>query len=109
MSLGSLYNDTGRFDQALMELESANRGLRVSFSEDHIYIAKTEMLIGEALIGLDRFDEAEAYCQRSWAIIDASRNEDDPLRQQALGIMIKLYESWEKPERAREYRVHSSD
>ncbi|MFQ5413764.1 MAG: tetratricopeptide repeat protein [Phycisphaerae bacterium] len=67
-------------------------------------IASTESALGEALVMLGRFDEAEPLLIESYPIIREARG-DRPPTPDALKRIVRLYDAWGKPDKAAEYRA----
>lgn len=74
------------------------------FSEDHWEIATTKNMLGECLTKARKYEEAEPLLTSSYPIIRAQFGLNHPRAQVALRRIIYLYEDWEKPEKADEYR-----
>lgn len=67
-------------------------------------IANTESVLGECLTKLGRFREAEPLLVRSYPVIKAGSKWVEH-KERALKRIIGLYEAWDKPEEADEYRA----
>ncbi len=78
---------------------------RRTFAEDDWSVGTTKGLLGAALTGLARYDEAEAM------LLDANRDFKDvpgpkgPDPRTILRRLVALYEAWGRPDKAAAYRV----
>jgi hypothetical protein len=69
--------------------------------------AEARSLLGEALTGLERYEEAETYLLAGHASLDESlpagrRTQKLP---PAVERLVRLYDAWGKPEKAAEWRA----
>ena len=65
---------------------------------------KTASILGAALAGLNRFEEAEPLLLEAYPIIRDDRGPDHPRTRQALERIVFLYEHWYRPDDAARYR-----
>ena len=86
--------------------ESLETGARV-LGADHWRVAESRSLLGEALAGLERYEEAEADLLESYAALDVALPPARRARRlpAAAERLVKLYEAWGKPEMADEWRA----
>ncbi len=103
-ALGSVYRDNQKFDLAEPLLRQSIDGLQRANNE--LEALKTEAALVECLIGARKFEEAEqvAIALRG-KVRDLSDQQGRLSRgEEALGLLIKLYEDWNKPDQARPFR-----
>jgi tetratricopeptide (TPR) repeat protein len=62
-------------------------------------------ILGECLVGLQRFDEAERLLLESYEKLDPPPTLRQMRRRQARERVVKLYEAWGKPEKAEAWRL----
>ena len=74
------------------------------YEERNWRIAETEVALGECLSLLNRFDEADTLLVRGYQTLLEQRGESYQRTQEALGYLVVLYELWNRPEQAEEYR-----
>ncbi len=68
-------------------------------------IARTADLLGEALMEMQHYEEAEEALKSSFSLLLTLRGEQDAQTQQVLGHLIALYDAWGRPEQADLYRA----
>lgn len=76
-----------------------------SLKPGHWQLARAQSALGTCLSVLRRFEEAEPLLLESYQALKEKRGANDKLTQRTLGRIIKLYESWSKPDKAGEYRA----
>ena len=67
-------------------------------------IAKAASILGSALTGLREFEAAEPLLMDSYPVIRDDRGRDHIRTRQALGRIITLYDSWNRPAKAERFR-----
>ena len=102
--LGQVLVAQQRYSEAEPLLRDALEIRSKDFGAGHWQTAKTTSILGAALAGQNRFEEAEPLLLESYPIISADRGPHRRRTHEALQRIIDLYESWEKPDRAAEYR-----
>jgi len=105
----------GRALGPLGELPEAERWLRESwrirqeqFPSGHWLIASSEKVLGEHLILQGRYREAETHLLRSEQALAAARGESAEVVRDARNSLVRLYEAWNRPERAATWRARLS-
>ncbi|MBU0639346.1 MAG: serine/threonine-protein kinase [Planctomycetes bacterium] len=71
----------------------------------HWQIASTESMLGRCLVAAEEYEEAETLLLGSHPVIETERGENDPLTHESLRRIVALYEGWNRPDRAAEYRA----
>ena len=66
--------------------------------------ARAESLLGACLSMQGRFEEAEPLLIRSFNKLRTDRGEADVMTQNTILRIIHLYETWERPDAAAEWR-----
>lgn len=72
---------------------------------DHPQIAFADNVLGQCLTQLNRFPEAEPFLADSYDTLRTIRGRNHRRTKNALAQMIELYEAWDKPEKAAEWRA----
>ena len=103
--MGRLFLSTGKSHDALPMLREAIEIERRAWPEGHADIADAETLLGENLMMLGEFEEAEPFLLRSYPVIREQRGARHRQTQRALRRIIELYDAWGKPGQADEYRA----
>lgn len=94
-----------KYDEAEPILREA-LALRIELrGEDHMEVAKSRSRMAEVLLSLRRFDEAEALLLAVLPRFEAESNDQSTQTQEALALLIALYEASGEPERAEPYRA----
>ena len=75
---------------------------------DHWMIASAKSSLGECLTKLGRFGDAEPLLLSSADTLEEKLGENHARTLQALEAIGKLYEAWQKPDKAAPYRARSS-
>jgi serine/threonine protein kinase/lipopolysaccharide biosynthesis regulator YciM len=103
--LGRLYRYQGRYDEAeamlLKVLEAEHRVL----GEEHWLTIYAMGYLAEVYRDLGRYDEAEPLLLKA---LDAGRRvfgENHPVPLEYLNNLIDLYEAWDKPQKAAQWRA----
>ncbi len=101
-------NGDGVVDQTDLQqvLDSLPIHIRI-LGENHWRTAEARSLLGEALTGLERYEEAETHLLDGHAGLDASlpggrRTQKLP---SSIDRLVRLYDAWGKPEKAAEWRA----
>lgn len=109
-------NALARLNMALLLIKKGEHKLAEPFARDALgiqmkklpagswRIAVSQSVLGESLTGQKQFEAAEKLLTESYKQIEKSLKPDDKRRKEALTRVIKMYEAWDKPERAAEYR-----
>lgn len=71
----------------------------------HWQLARAQSVLGTCLAALQKFDEAEPLLLEGYQTLKEKRGNNDKLTQQTLHRIVKLYEFWDKPDKAGEYRA----
>ncbi len=70
-----------------------------------LWIAHDEVVLGAALGGQERYDEAETLLVESLEVTRGKAGDRSPLTRWAIENLVELYEAWGKGEKAAEYRA----
>lgn len=68
-------------------------------------ISLAEGALGECLMAQGRYAEAEPLLVQSYDEIHTSQGDQDPRTAEALKRLVVLYDAWQKPQRAAQYRA----
>jgi non-specific serine/threonine protein kinase/serine/threonine-protein kinase len=102
--LAELLLTNARYQDALENASEARDIYAKTDPDDVSSIALAEGVSGAALVGLERFDEAEKPILESMEKLEASEGENTDLTLAAIARVVDLYTAWGKPERADSYR-----
>ncbi|MGH7597757.1 MAG: tetratricopeptide repeat protein [bacterium] len=105
IGLGAVLVDLHKPREAEPLLREGLTIYRAAMEESHWQIARVESILGGCLAALRRYDEAEPLLLASYQALKEKRGDKDKLTQQTLGRIVKLYDSWNKPAKAGEYRA----
>jgi tetratricopeptide (TPR) repeat protein len=101
--------DQGRHVEAETLLRECLEMRRQALPPGHHTIAVTESILGGCLTLAGEYGEAEALLLRSREALKDYRDEATPAQREALkenlSRIVQLYEAWNKPERAAEWRA----
>lgn len=99
----TLINE-GHFGQAATLLRGCLGVRQEALPEGHWLIADTASQLGRAVVGEGEFAEAEFLLLESYTAMRKNRGAPLDRKRQAIQRIILLYESWEKPDQASEWR-----
>ncbi len=103
----ALLNARVRYAEAeQLVRESLPINIRIR-GENHWRTAEARSLLGEALAGLERYDEAETHLLDGHAGLDASLPGGRRTKKLPPSIerLVRLYDAWGKPDQAAEWRA----
>ena len=104
-NLTSLLLETHRFAEAEPLLCECLEIRRASLPDDHLSLLKTESILGGCLTALRLYKKAEPLLVESYEKIQSAKGEHAVLAHTACQRIIELYEAWDNPEKAAEYRA----
>jgi len=94
----------GRFAEAVELLRGCLAVRQKALPEGHRLIADTLTQLGAALAGAGEFVEAEERLLDGYTKMKDDRSVPVDRRERALERIIRLYESWDKPDQASRWR-----
>ena len=103
-SLGAILLQRGQLAAAESELTKSLQILRGALPVGHWRIALVKSSLGECLVRQQRFDEAEPLLLESLPMLRESRGTSSTAYRRTLTRIIDLYDAWNKPGEAAEYR-----
>jgi serine/threonine protein kinase len=107
--LAAVLNKQRRYAEAARAAEEAREILLKAVGPEHSRTASANISLGNALCGLRRFEESEAALLSAHDVAAKSRGRYVGLERNAVEGLIGLYDLWEKPARADEYRAMLRD
>ncbi len=102
---GLILNKLGRGDEAERILREAVKLRQENLPANHFMTALTKGALGECLTARKRYDEAESLLIASYDSLKASQSEQNPRTLEALQRLTFLYDAWNKPSQAAQYRA----
>ena len=103
--LGRFLNLKGEHQEAEPLLRKALKVRREVLSEGNWRIAYLESDLGSCLKELGRYQQAEPLLLSGYSLIHAKRGPQHKRTLEALNRIIELYDSWDRPHQAAEYRA----
>ncbi len=94
----------GRFEEAADVLRGSLVTKQKTLPEGHWLIADTMSRLGGAVAGEGKFAEAEPLLLEGYAAMQENRRVAVGRKREAIERIIQLYESWDKPDQAAEWR-----
>jgi serine/threonine protein kinase len=102
---GLILDKTGKSQEGEKILREAVR-LRVeTLPKEHFWIAIANDALGECLTTQKRFAEAETLLIESYTTLKFRLGTRDPRTIEAQRRLVNLYQTWNKPEQAAQYRI----
>ncbi len=105
MVQGLIYSQTDRAAEAEKLLREAVRIRAENVPETHFLRATANGALGEFLTGHGRFSEAEPFLLKSHQSLKNSQAPGSPRIRLASQRLAKLYDAWDKPHQAANYRA----
>jgi serine/threonine protein kinase len=103
--LVDVLNKQGRSKESESLIRDSLEKLRRVHGEGDLHIAAAESTLGENLLDQGRYDEAEPYLLESHAVIlEKTKNESNWAAVESFTRLVRLYEGWDRPDRAQPYR-----
>ncbi|MDP6582150.1 MAG: serine/threonine-protein kinase, partial [Vicinamibacterales bacterium] len=103
--LAALLRDKGDYAAAVPLHRDALDIFRRSYGADHWLVGRVQRDLGWTLTGLGRYEEAEDVLLASQQLLQGAFDGDHVETQAAVERLIDLYEAWDRPDRAAEYRA----
>jgi serine/threonine protein kinase len=105
MTLGMVLTDLGRAREGEPLLRECLQNRSSKHAKDSWLVASAQSELGGCLLTQKRYVEAEPFLVSAGQTF-LERGEGPPLRRrEALERLVKLYESWSKPEKAKEWKA----
>ena len=104
MELAVSKIELGKFAEAEPLLRTCLHIRRGTLDEPHWLTAYTESLLGECLTELGQHEEAEPLLINSYPSLE----EHPEQARAALQRIIRLYDTWDRPDQAAEWRTRQS-
>jgi eukaryotic-like serine/threonine-protein kinase len=105
-NLGRLYNARGKFVEAEAILAKALATSERVMPPGFFGTGITMQSYCDALLGLQRYGEAETYLLKAYHILVPVMGEDRPGVQRVIGSLVQVYERTGRPDKAAEWRRH---
>jgi serine/threonine protein kinase/tetratricopeptide (TPR) repeat protein len=106
-NLATLLFKQERTAEAVPLLREAVRIRAAALPADDSRTAYSRCMLGSGLTILEQFDEAEPLLQAALETYAGEYGDQDPRTQATLEALVKLYEAWNRPNKARTYRSRS--
>jgi eukaryotic-like serine/threonine-protein kinase len=104
-NLGVTLMEAGRLIEAESSFREALAIYGKALPKAHLQFPTTESLLGDCLTRMKRYDEAEPLVTSSYARISAQFDSTNARTEAARARVLRLYEAWGKPEKAKEWRA----
>jgi hypothetical protein len=108
-ALGRLLTEGSRLDEAEPLLRHALVGVRTALPPQHWRAGYAEVLLGACLASRRQFTEAEPLLLSGYQILHEKRGDDREETRYAVTRLVMLYEAWNKPDKAAEWRAKVPD
>jgi tetratricopeptide (TPR) repeat protein len=96
--------EEGRFEEAAALLRGCLASRQKTLPEGHWLVADTMSRLGGAVASGGKFDQAEPLLLEGYAGMSDNRRVPLNRKREAIERLIQLYQSWDKPDRAAEWR-----
>jgi eukaryotic-like serine/threonine-protein kinase len=104
-AFAAVLNKTGQPARAEPYLREALRAHSRQLPDTSLSVAETKAALGECLMEQKRYAEAEGWLLQSYESLKASQVAQSPRLKTALNRLVRLYDTWRKPELAAPYRA----
>jgi hypothetical protein len=103
--LAAVLNKQHRYAEAARAAEEARDILIKAVGPQHSRTASASLSLGNALLGLRRFEESETNLLSAHDVASKGRGRYGGLERTAVESLIGLYDAWGQSARADEFRV----
>ncbi|MEE9296175.1 MAG: tetratricopeptide repeat protein [Phycisphaerae bacterium] len=103
-NLSAALRDQGKLDESEQWAKMALDGARRELSPGHALTSLFQVNYAKCLTPLQRYDEAEALLLEAYAELKAAFGAHHKYTRRACGALVNLYEAWNRPEKAAEWR-----
>src|SRR5262249_48702999 len=103
-NIAALYRDMGKYAEAQAMADAAIAGARRTLPKDHWYLPTFLVTQGKLQTKTKQFDAAEVSLKEAYDSLNRSFGPDHPRTQDAIDALANLYEAWEKPAEAAQWR-----
>ena len=107
LQLGILLHERGDFAAAAALLAPLLETAQRVMPPEHWYPAVVEGWYGRALLGLQRYEEAEQHLVAAYQRLRSILGEEHPRTQKARQRVAELFTAWGKPDKAAKYEAAS--
>ena len=111
-TLAAVLNNRARLEVALGRYAAGESLIRQAlkiFRDTHApgywRIANAESVLGSCLAGFGRFAEAERLMVAAYPVVREQRGHQAAVTRELIDRIVALYEAWDQPEKADEYRA----
>ncbi len=103
-NLGKLHRARGGYEEAASHARQALIILEQHLPPNHWRTAVARSVLGASLVGQGRFAKAEPLLVESYPLIRDAKGEQTFYTQDIVNDLVDLYQRWDQPAKAREYR-----
>jgi tetratricopeptide (TPR) repeat protein len=103
-TMGGMLNAQGKYDEAMPYYEEALNTRRRELGDEDIDTLISWGNMGNLLIAQRKYDEAERCYLKVLETSQGIRGDTHPDTLWSIRSLIKLYDAWDKPEEAQQYR-----
>jgi Uri superfamily endonuclease len=107
-NLGSMYLDLQRYEDAERLLDAATELAKRRLKSGHWHIGYFQVKHGNALIYLNRYEEAEASLLEGRANLVAALGEKDARVIATNRLLAILYARWNRPDEAKRWKAEEA-
>lgn len=107
--LGRILAADGKAEEAESMLRVVLTTYQQSYPNEHTAIAEAQAALGECLLRRGRYPQAEGILLSAYETTRLRRGENAPQTAEIRRMIVQLYESWGRPERAALYRTGLTD
>lgn len=105
MNMGSLYRQRGEYVAADSVLRKALRIRQQALGKEHPKVAESQIDLADVRQALGQYKDAEDLLQHALNIQQAEIQDAPPETAETAHHLVELYETWDKPAKAEEYRT----
>ena len=103
-NLATLLHTRGKYDETETMLRKVCASAKKALGEDHWITAVFRSNYGNTLVSLKRYAEAEPILLHSLSVITNALGHDHAYARSVREKLVRLYEAWDKPAQAADYR-----
>lgn len=104
-NVGSLYRERGQYAAADSVFRRTLAIRQQTFGKEHTEVAESQVDLARVRQALGRYEDAERLLHRALAIQRATLHEEHAKTTDTARRLAELYEEWNKPAQAKQYRA----
>lgn len=102
--LAQIAFQTGDYDVAAKRFKQVREGWVQQYGNEYLFTLVANIDLSNALLNAKKYQQAEKILLPTYKSLLKTRGIEDSYTREALGLVVKLYKTWNKPKLAAAYR-----